>query len=125
MIAAGPVFNFILAFIFAVILIAMIGYDRPVVGGVNEDYPAAEAGLRAGDEIVRMGDKKINIFREIQSYNQFHQGEDVDVTYVRDGESRTVTLTPRYNEDADYYLLGIVGGNNEKANLASALKYGI
>ena len=30
-IAAGPVFNFILAFIFAVIITAMVGYDKPVM----------------------------------------------------------------------------------------------
>lgn len=36
-IAAGPVFNFILAWIFSVILIFMIGYDQPVIGSVDED----------------------------------------------------------------------------------------
>ncbi len=33
-----------------------------------------------------MGGKKINIFREITYYNQFHQGETVKVTYLHDGE---------------------------------------
>ena len=45
-IAAGPVFNFILAFIFAVIITAMVGYDKPVIGAVESGYPAAEAGLK-------------------------------------------------------------------------------
>ena len=49
-IAAGPVFNFILAFIFAVIITAMVGYDKPVIGAVESGYPAAEAGLKKGDE---------------------------------------------------------------------------
>ena len=39
-IAAGPVFNFILAFIFAVIITAMVGYDKPVIGAVESGYPA-------------------------------------------------------------------------------------
>ena len=60
-IAAGPVFNFILAFIFAVIITAMVGYDKPVIGAVESGYPAAEAGLKKGDEIVQMGNKKIHI----------------------------------------------------------------
>ena len=34
-IAAGPIFNFILAFIFSVILTALVGYDKPVVSGVE------------------------------------------------------------------------------------------
>lgn len=123
-IAAGPVFNFILAFILAVILTVMVGYDRPVVSEVSKGYPAAEAGIRSGDVIVRMGDKKIDIFREISTYNQFHQGERVDVTYVREGEEHTVTLTPRYNEELDYYQLGIARGPNEQAGPLTALQYG-
>ena len=56
-IAAGPVFNFILAWIFSVLLIFMIGYDQPVIGSVEDGYPAAEAGLQEGDRVVRIGDK--------------------------------------------------------------------
>ena len=44
-IAAGPIFNFILAWVFSVILIFMTGYDEPVAGAVEEGYPAYEAGL--------------------------------------------------------------------------------
>ena len=64
-IAGGPVFNFILAFILSVILITMVGYDQPVAEQVENGYPAAEAGIQPGDRIVRIGNKKINIFREI------------------------------------------------------------
>ena len=72
-IAAGPIFNFIMAFVLAVILTAMVGYDKPVISSVEEGYSAAEAGIQEGDTIVRMGGKKINVFREITYYNQFHQ----------------------------------------------------
>jgi len=124
-IVAGPVFNFILAFILAVILTAMLGYDRPVIDGLNEGYPAQEAGMQEGDIITRMGDKKIRIFREISAYNQFHQGEEVEVIYLRDGKEYGVILTPRYSEEVEYYLLGITGGAREKANVQTALQYGI
>lgn len=122
-IAAGPVFNFILAFVLSVIIIFLAGYDRPVVHVVNEGSPAAEAGMETGDVIVKMGKTKINIFREISVYNQFHQGETVDVTYVRGGAEHTVRITPEYNEEMDYYLLGIGRGPNEEANLFTALRY--
>ena len=123
-IAGGPVFNFILAFILSVILIAMVGYDRPVAEQVENGYPAAEAGIQPGDRIVRIGNKKINIFREISTYNQFHQGETVDVTYEHDGEKHTVTLTPKYDEENQYYRLGISRGANEKAGFFKSLQYG-
>lgn len=123
-IAGGPVFNFILAFILSVILIAMVGYDQSVAEQVENGYPAAEAGIQPGDRIVRIGNKKINIFREISTYNQFHQGETVDVTYEHDGEKHTVTLTPKYDEENQYYRLGISRGANEKAGFFKSLQYG-
>lgn len=51
-----------MAFVLAVILTAMVGYDKPVISSVEEGYSAAEAGIQEGDTIVRMGGKKINIF---------------------------------------------------------------
>ena len=57
-IAAGPVFNFILAFVFAVILIVMVGYDKPVVQSVDSGFPAQEAGIEPGDTIVKMGGRR-------------------------------------------------------------------
>ena len=123
-IAGGPVFNFILAFVLSVILVMMVGIDKPVVSEVNEGYPAAEAGIEPGDIILKMGDKKINVFREIPTYNQFHQGEDVKLVYLHNGEKKTVTLTPKYNEEYDYYLLGITRGPNAKAGVLDAIRYG-
>ena len=57
-IAAGPVFNFILAFIFAVIITARVGYDKPVIGAVESGYPAAEAGLKKVTRSCRWGIKR-------------------------------------------------------------------
>lgn len=123
-IAAGPIFNFILAFVGAVIITAIVGYDKPVLGSVDAGYPAAEAGMEKGDQIVKMGDKTIHIFREISLYNQLHQGEKVDVTFIRDGQKHTVTLTPKMDEELGYARLGIGSSENYKANALTALQYG-
>ena len=123
-IAAGPIFNFILAFVGAVIITAMVGYDKPVLGSVDAGYPAAEAGMEQGDQIVKMGDKTVHIFREISLYNQLHQGEKVDVTFIRDGQKHTVTLTPKMDEELGYARLGIGSSGNYKANALTALQYG-
>ena len=56
-IAAGPAFNFILAFICSIIFIGIIGVDKPVAGSVTEGSPAYEAGLQAGDKIVKIGSR--------------------------------------------------------------------
>lgn len=124
-IAAGPIFNFILAFVFAVILTAMVVYDPPVVREVEQGYPAAEAGIQKGDTIVKMGNKKINIYREISIYNQFHQGEDVEITYIHDGKKQTVTLIPKMDEESGYTRIGITGSGNTKANIFTSIQYGV
>ena len=57
---AGPFFNFILAFVIAVILSAFSGADLPTVGTVQEGSAAAEAGLQAGDVISKIGREPIH-----------------------------------------------------------------
>ena len=124
-IAAGPIFNFILALVFAVILTAMVGYDKPVISNVEEGYPAYEAGFQEGDTIVRLNGKKINIFREINTYNQFNQGKETEITFLRDGEKKTVTVIPKMDEELGYYRFSIGGGAYTKANVFTAVQYGV
>ena len=91
-VAAGPVFNFILAFLLALIVIGTAGFDRPEVKGVMEGYPAEEAGLQAGDIIKEINGKNIHIYREVSVYTLFHSNENLEVTYERDGEEYTCTI---------------------------------
>ena len=123
-VAAGAVFNFLLALLFSMILIGYTGYDEPVISSVVEGFPAQEAGLLEGDRIVKMNNKKINIWREITYYNMFHPGETVDLIYERDGKKHEVTITPKQDEDGSY-LIGITSSAQyKKANLLTAVQYG-
>ena len=87
----------------------MVGYDAPVAASVEQGYLAAAAGIRAGDKIVKIGDKKIHIFREVTSYNQFHQGEAAKVTYERNGKTYTVKLTPKMDKKRDIIVMESLG----------------
>ncbi len=125
-VAAGPVFNFIMALIFSVIIIASLGIVRPVVGDVVEGYPAQEAGLMPGDEIVKMNNKNIHFYKEVTMYTLFHEGETVDMTIVRDGEKESITVVPRYDEEEGRYLFGIYGDSvYTKYGPAKTFLYGI
>lgn len=125
-VAAGPLFNFIMAFAFSVILIACIGYDKPVISGVMDGYPAQEAGMQEGDTIVKMNHKNIHFCREINLYLYFHAGETVDVTYERDGKETQVILTPVYDEESGGYYVGFYENNaRTRANVGDSLKYGV
>lgn len=104
---AGPIFNFILAFIFSAIIVGSIGTDLPIVGEVGADSAAQKAGLMAGDEIVELNGRSIHLFREISLEAMLNQGEAVDITYERKGERYTTTLTPQYSETDGRYYYGI------------------
>lgn len=121
---AGPFFNFIMAFIFALIIICSVGYDSPKLAGVIEGYAAEEAGIKAGDEIVKLNNTNIHFYREISLYSMLHEGETVDVTYLRDGKKHTTTLKPKYDETTKRYLYGFnVSGERTKPGFGKALLY--
>lgn len=122
-IAAGPIFNFILAFILSVIVVSWLGYDKPIVKTVMENSAAEEAGIQAGDVVTEINGKNIHIFREISAYNQFHPGEELELGFERDGEKHTVSLQTRPDETGRY-LIGITQGQYRKANAFTALQYG-
>lgn len=121
-VAAGPVFNFLLAFVLSVIIVANIGYDDTSVN-VTPGYPAAEAGMQDGDEIVRMGGSRTYVYREISLYNSLYQGKAAEVTYRRNGENYTVTLQP-VQDETGYYRYGFEKVTaRTKGNVFQIIKY--
>ena len=59
---AGPIFNFILAYVFSLIIVAACGVTLPTIGSVTDGGAAQEAGLQAGDVITRLDGKRIHLF---------------------------------------------------------------
>ena len=116
-VAAGPVFNFIMAWIFALSVVGCVGFDRPVLSGVMEGFPAEEAGMQAGDEIISMNGSRTHFYREVSQFSLFHAGESADIVYERDGERYKVTLTPKLDEESGRALFGLQGmAGREKGN---------
>ncbi len=123
-VAAGPVFNFIMAWVFALIIMASVGYDRPILSSVREGFPAEEAGLMQGDEIISMNGSRTHFFREISQYSMFHPGQTIDVVYEREGKRSTVTLTPKLDEESGRELLGMNGNpQRERGNFLETVSH--
>ncbi|WP_190810370.1 S41 family peptidase [Flagellimonas sp. S3867] len=58
-----------------------------------KEYPADKAGLKAGDEIIKIGDIKVSDFDDNAS--ELLKGANntsVDITFVRQGQTKTATL---------------------------------
>lgn len=120
---AGPIFNFILAFVFSLVLIGICGYDRPVINDFSETSPAKEAGLMKGDLITSYNDHAVYNFREILVYTQLNQsGDDVTLKVNRDGETKEFTFSPSLSEDG-MYLMGIAGGVRERKDAWNVIKF--
>lgn len=66
-VAAGPVANLLLAIVLYWVVLAQ-GVDllRPVVGTVLSETPAAAAGFRPGDTIIRVGEVPVGSWQDIQ-----------------------------------------------------------
>lgn len=122
-VAAGPIFNFIMAFVFSFILLACAGVDKPVLEDVIVGYAAEEAGLQAGDTLVKINGKDIHFYREISAFSTFHAGETAEITYERDGQEYTTTLVPKYDEVLGRYLYGFVSGGREQVGILELIPY--
>lgn len=121
---AGPIFNFILAFILAIVLMGMIGFDSPAITNFSETSPAKEAGVQVGDVITEYNGNKIYNFREVLVYTQFNQtGAPITLTVNRNGEEKEFTFKPEKTDSG--YLMGIYSGGRVKGNAIDTLKYSV
>lgn len=111
-VAGGPVFNFILAFFLAMILVGVSGgYTVPEVLGVEEGFPAKEAGLLPGDVITHVNGRSIHSYRDFTTYVFTHPGKELKLTWKREGEDGkkeklSASVTPVLTENGQQ-LIGV------------------
>ncbi len=130
-VAAGPVFNFLLAFVLAVIIVGTVGYDAPELTGVQDGFSAQEQGMQAGDVITKLDNTPVVIYRDLTMFMLNHTDAPIRVEYRRtlaDGsvEKRTAVLTPKRSEETGTYMLGIIarGYRVPAGGVLNTLKYG-
>lgn len=119
---AGPFFNLLLGMALALVVLGIGGVDLPKLGGVMENYPAAEAGIHGGDRIVSINGKGVTVYREILLYLEEAKNQPISVTFEHEGERKTVTLTPKQDENGNFYY-GFRMGNREKVSFPKLLLY--
>ncbi|MCG2429934.1 S41 family peptidase [Aequorivita xiaoshiensis] len=68
--------------------------DKIIIVEPYQGYPADKAGLKAGDEIIKIGDVTLANFEEdAGELLKGAPGSKVDVTYKRQGKTTTTTIT--------------------------------
>ncbi|MDO4262154.1 MAG: RIP metalloprotease RseP [Eubacteriales bacterium] len=121
-VAAGPVFNFLLAYVLALIIVGSAGYDNTVVT-ILPGSAAEQAGMEDGDRIVSIGGSRTWLYREVSLFSSLHQGETAEVTYERDGETYETVLTPTLSENGAYLYGFSKTGVREKGNVLEVAAY--
>ncbi len=126
-VVAGPVFNFILAFVIAFIMVNMTGIIAirdPIATQISEGGGAEAAGLQDGDRIISINGEKLRLYQEISLYMQAtYRGGDLEVVYERDGVRNKTMLTPQYDEASGIYLLGVMNADFVSPKGFETLKY--
>jgi len=110
-IAAGVIFNVVSAvIIFMIVFLIGIKLPPPVVGGVVPNSPAAKAGLKPGDEIIRIAGKSKNLdFSNILIAAALSkQGQDVSLRVRHeDSSEEDIDLTAQRMPGAQLRDFGI------------------
>lgn len=122
-VAGGPLFNFISAFILALILVLCEGENPAKVTAVADTYGAGPAGIQVGDVITEIDGDSITIGRDIALHFMLHplDGSTLAVTYERDGQEYTTQLDPNYTR----YRTGITYTASNAAAVLSAVEDGL
>jgi regulator of sigma E protease len=78
-----------------------------IVGQLRPDMPAEQMGLLPGDRIVRIDDTPINSWYELHEVIQQSAGKSAVFNLVRNGEKFTYAITPKHDDSAKLWLIGI------------------
>lgn len=101
----------------------------PRITSVMEDSAAAEAGLKAGDVVVRAGDTRIRAWSDWVAHVQARPGEAIPLVIERDGERIDLEVTPSAVE-ADGGRVGQIGARGpqlseeQREQMYTTVRYG-
>ena len=119
---AGPLANFILGIIGYAFIYTFIGISHisPVINEVLKDTPAYSAGLKNGDKILQIDNRKIKSFFDIGQIINVYKKPDFNFTILRENTEIIKKITPVivvqeiYGQERDIRKIGITSFESEK-----------
>lgn len=125
---AGPTMNLLTAAILFIAIFASVGSmpdrSRVILLRVVEGSPASEVGLKVKDVILQAGDEVLNSTGELRRILYRNLGKPLELTYEREGEVATTTVTPLLHP-GDNGAVGIIMSYDQKPfNLLAAIPEG-
>lgn len=115
-VAAGPVFNFILSIL--VFTLIFVFFGMPVlttqIGSVESNSPAERAGLQKGDRILSIGTRPIEKWEDLSMQIKESGGKSLVLRVERDGGQIDISVQPMeregrtvFGEKTTFWVVGI------------------
>lgn len=81
--------------------------DDPIVGGFSPSSEALKAGLKIKDKITAVNGQPVSSWTELTQVIRASEGKALILDVNREGKALTLSMTPKYDEGAKAWLLGI------------------
>ena len=139
-VAAGPLANFVLAiFIFSFIyMFAGKDFTPAQIQEVQKDSPAYSSGIKSGDVILSINNKKVSSIMDVSTYINMSTKENIDIKVLRNSDEIVIKVKPELVKSKDSLgnkvnkkIIGIKISppnsefNREKLGPATALFYAV
>ncbi|WP_312469325.1 RIP metalloprotease RseP [Neobacillus sp.] len=107
---AGPMMNFVLAFVVFIIIALFQGVqsNEPKLGVITPDGAANAAGLKKGDIVQSINGAEISNWSDVVEIIRKNPNEKLNFSVVRDSKEKEIPVTP-LEKTVDGKKMGIIG----------------
>jgi len=132
-VSAGPIANFILAIFLFTVLFKINGINKvlPIIDEVLPNSAAYESGLKKGDEIIAIEEKKISEFDQIREYVILAKERELNFEIKRGEKILALKISPKIEVRKDFFgdevklaTLGISAASVDHRNLNIIQSFG-
>lgn len=107
---AGPMMNFVLAFILFIVIALLQGVpsNEAKLGEITPDGAAKMAGLKKGDIVQSINGSEISSWTDVVEIIRKNPNEELDFSIVRAGNEKEIQVTP-LEKTVEGKKMGIIG----------------
>lgn len=126
--AAGSFMNLWLGFIIFV-FVAWIAGEQTLTSEIHQvvpEYPAQESGIMVGDAITHINNYPIaDIQQDLINVIQSSKGEELELTFLRNNRSETVTMAAQLSDQGTYVIGVSFQSKSKKVGFFKAVSSGL
>lgn len=105
------------------------GAEPVVVGTVQEDMPAAAAGLQTGDKALAINGQTVKNSNELITAIRENKEKPVNLVVERNGQRQEISITPKQSEDGVFRVGAVFSGatvtTREAVGVGTAAAYAV